>query len=122
MCTLLVTSISRLSRIGDGIRQHGAPHAIRPGHSGKPWLESGLLVELAGELLDAVDEARQQPVRLPGGPDGRDPPHRLAQHRGDLAAREVRVRAEVRSRAAAYRAPPSPKHGARAAGRGPELR
>src|ERR1700722_9284705 len=56
--------------------------------------------ELAGQVLDAVDEAGQQVVRLAGRPDVRYPGEQLAQDDGDLAARQVRAEAEVRPRGA----------------------
>jgi hypothetical protein len=50
--------------------------------------------ELAGQVLDAVDETGQQPVRLAGGDVG-DAGEQLAQHDGELAPGEVSTEAEV---------------------------
>ena len=54
--------------------------------------------EVTRQVLDAVDEAGQQVVRLPGGADVRHAGQQLAQDSGDLPARQVGPEAEVRPR------------------------
>ena len=56
------------------------------------------LVELAGEMLNAVDEARQQPVGLAGGANARHARQELLQNDPDLTAGEMRAKTEVRAR------------------------
>ena len=53
--------------------------------------------ELTREVLDAVDESGQQPVRWPAGADIRHPVQQLAQDGGDLPPGQVRAEAEVRA-------------------------
>src|SRR3954453_20566184 len=55
--------------------------------------------ELDRQVLDAVDERRAQLCRLAGDADVGEALEQLAEHHRDLAPREVRPEAEVRSRA-----------------------
>src|ERR1700751_4235426 len=59
-----------------------------------------LLAEVTREVLDAVDEAGQEVVRLARGADVRYPGQQFAQDGGDLAPGQVRAKAEVRARRA----------------------
>src|SRR5882757_2888185 len=56
--------------------------------------------ELTRQVLDPVDKAGQQVIRLPGGPDVRHPGQQLAQDVADLPPRQVLPEAEVRPRRA----------------------
>jgi hypothetical protein len=57
----------------------------------------GRLAELAAQVLDAVDEAGQQPVWLCGSTDVRHAAQQFAQDRGDLALGQVGAQAAVRA-------------------------
>src|SRR6185437_10356555 len=56
--------------------------------------------EFTPQVLDAVDEARQQPDRLPRHADVRELGEQLPEHLGDLTAGQVRAEAVVRTAAA----------------------
>ena len=61
---------------------------------------SGRGRELRGEVLDAVDEGRLEPVGLARGVDVGEHPEQLLEQHPDLAAGEVGAEAEVRAAAA----------------------
>src|ERR1700722_19947632 len=54
-------------------------------------------VELAGQVLDAIDEARQQPVGFARGAYLRNSRQQFLKHDPDLAAGEMGAQAEVRA-------------------------
>ncbi len=58
------------------------------------------LAEVTRQMLDAVDETGQEPVRLRGSADAGHPLQQLAQDGRDLPAGQVRAEAEMRARCA----------------------